>query len=62
MVMCRAYPVKKPVPADRVTTASCCDGESFVDCPQYREALERAERKAATGDGLTQAQRKRARP
>ena len=27
MVFCRAYPVKKPVPIDRVTTASTCEGE-----------------------------------
>ena len=42
MLLCRAYPLKKPVPVDRVTTASCCDGDSFRECPLYREALARA--------------------
>ncbi len=46
MVFCRAYPVKKPVPIDRVTTASTCEGE-FKECPLFREALSRAERSAA---------------
>jgi hypothetical protein len=42
VVYCRAYPVKKPVPIDRVTTASTCEGEAFKGCPLFREALERA--------------------
>ncbi len=44
MVFCRAYPVKKPVPIDRVTTASTCEGEGFKGCPLFREALVRAGR------------------
>ena len=48
MVFCRAYPVKKPVPIDRVTTASHC-GEGFEECPLFREAIEHA-RKAATDE------------
>ena len=43
MVFCRAYPVKKPVPIDRVTTASTCEGE-FKECALFRDALSRAER------------------
>ena len=39
MVFCRAYPVKKPVPIDRVTTASTCEGEGFKECPLFRDAL-----------------------
>ena len=46
MVFCRAYPVKKPVPIDRVTTASTCEGE-FKECPLFRDALARTERPAA---------------
>src|SRR5574338_1231369 len=46
MVSCRAYPVKKLVPIDRVTTANTCESESFKACPLFREALERAERSA----------------
>jgi hypothetical protein len=49
MVFCRAYPVKKPVPVDQVTTASTCEGE-FRECPLYREALDRAERSASEDD------------
>jgi hypothetical protein len=44
VVYCRAYPVKKPVPIDRVTTASTCEGEGFKGCPLFRDALERAGR------------------
>jgi hypothetical protein len=42
VVFCRAYPVKKPVPIDRVTTASTCEGDAFKGCPLFRDALERA--------------------
>jgi hypothetical protein len=41
MVFCRAYPVKKLVPVDRVTTASTCGADAFSTCPLYREALTR---------------------
>ena len=49
MVFCRAYPVKKPVPIDRVTTASTCEGE-FGECSLYREALARAGKSATEDD------------
>lgn len=64
MLRCRAYPVKKPVPVDRVTTASCCDGESFHECPSYQEALARAAGgdERSTGDDLSQVGPKGARP
>jgi hypothetical protein len=54
MVFCRAYPVKKPVPVDQVTTASRCEGE-YRECPLYRDALERVERSAAVDDDPTPA-------
>jgi hypothetical protein len=38
MVFCRAYPVKKPVPLDRVNTASTCEGDAFSTCPLYADA------------------------
>lgn len=41
MSFCRAFPVKKLVPSDRVVTASPCDGECFGECPVYREAMAR---------------------
>jgi hypothetical protein len=46
MVFCRAYPVKKLVPVDRVTTASSCETGGFCDCLLYREAQALAERSA----------------
>ena len=49
MVFCRAYPVKKLVPIDRVTTASTCEGE-YCDCPLFKEALARAGREHDTAD------------
>jgi hypothetical protein len=52
MVFCRAYPVKKPVPIDRVTTASTCEGE-FKECPLFRDALSRAERTEARDETPT---------
>jgi hypothetical protein len=44
VVYCRAYPVKKPVPIDQVTTASTCTGDAFCACALYRDALTRAGR------------------
>ncbi len=41
MSFCAAFPVKKLVPSDRVVTDSACDGEAFVACPVFREALAR---------------------
>ncbi|HET6437287.1 MAG TPA: hypothetical protein VFG59_04455 [Anaeromyxobacter sp.] len=46
MVFCRAYPVKKLVPLDRVTTANTCESDGFKECPLFREALARLERSA----------------
>jgi hypothetical protein len=51
MVFCRAYPVKKPVPIDQVTTASTCEGE-FRECPLFKEALARAGKSAAEDEHL----------
>jgi len=54
MVFCRAYPVKKPVPIDQVTTASSCEG-AYRECPLFKEALARADRSAAEDDHLNPA-------
>jgi hypothetical protein len=62
MLLCRAYPVKKPVPVDRVTTASCCDGDSYRECPLYQEAVSRAEGGRKAGDDLSHQGPKGARP
>ena len=40
MVFCRASPVKKLVPSDRITTASTCEGDCYRACPLYREVEE----------------------
>ncbi len=48
MVFCRAYPVKKLVPLDRVTTECRCEGDAFKACPLFAGALEQARR--AAGD------------
>jgi len=42
MVYCQASPVRKPIPSDRISTASTCDGDAYRGCPLYREALARA--------------------
>jgi hypothetical protein len=42
VVFCRAVPVRKFVPTDRLTTASTCEGDCFDRCPTYRETLEHA--------------------
>jgi hypothetical protein len=52
MSFCRAYPVKKLVPSDRVITESRCDGESYESCPVFREVLVRL---AEPARDLTQA-------
>ncbi len=54
MVFCRAYPVKKPVPVDQVTTASTCEG-AFESCPLFCEALARAKRSASADEPTTPA-------
>ncbi len=46
MVFCRAYPVHKPVPLDRVTTASTCAGQGFEECPLFKDAVAKARRAA----------------
>jgi hypothetical protein len=50
MVFCRAYPVRKLVPIDRVTTASSCDGDCYQACSLYTEAAARSWRGAVTED------------
>jgi hypothetical protein len=38
MLFCDAYPVKKPLPLDRIATADPCLGD-FNACPLFREAM-----------------------
>ena len=44
MVYCRASPVRKYVPSDRLTSAGCCQGDQYGECSLYRESLAGAER------------------
>ncbi len=39
MLFCRAYPVKKPLPRDRVAASSPCVGDGFERCPFFQERL-----------------------
>jgi hypothetical protein len=43
MVSCNAYPIKKMVPRDRITTATRCFEGHFRDCPLYQEIMARIE-------------------
>jgi hypothetical protein len=45
MLLCRAYPVKKPLPRDRVV-ASPCLGDGFSRCPFFQERLPADEKPA----------------
>jgi len=54
MVFCKAYPVKKAVPLDRVTTASRCGG-GYEECPLFKEALEHARAAAVDEDDFPSA-------
>ncbi len=45
MVFCRAYPVKKLVQVDQVTTSNTCETDcAFQDCPLFKDARARVER------------------
>jgi hypothetical protein len=39
MVYCRASPVRKYMPADRMTAVGPCQGDDYGKCPLYRESL-----------------------
>ncbi len=41
MLFCRAYPVKKMVPLDRLASANPCLGGEFQECPLFKELSER---------------------
>jgi hypothetical protein len=51
MVFCRAYPVKKLVPIDQVTTANSCETDcAFHDCALFKDARGRVERSVEAAD------------
>jgi hypothetical protein len=41
MLYCQAYPIKKPVPLDRIVSAEPCLGGAFETCPLYKDVLAR---------------------
>ena len=41
MLFCRAYPVKKMVPLDRLASVNPCLGGDFSNCPLFRELSEK---------------------
>lgn len=43
VAFCRAYPVKKMVPSDRLQANCICTCEGFEDCPLFREIMARVE-------------------
>ena len=48
MSFCRAYPVKKLVPSDRLDAGGRCADEAFCCCPVYREAMAKVEAERAS--------------
>jgi len=41
VAFCRAYPVKKMVPSDRIQANCVCTREGFEDCGMFREIMAR---------------------
>ncbi len=39
VAFCRAYPVKKMVPSDRLQANCICTCEGFEECPLFRELM-----------------------
>jgi hypothetical protein len=43
VAFCRAYPVKKMVPSDRIQANCVCTSERYEDCRLFREVLAKME-------------------
>lgn len=54
VAFCRAYPVKKMVPSDRLQANCICTCEGFDDCPLFREIMAKVEGANAAG-GIAEA-------
>ena len=50
VAFCRAYPVKKMVPSDRIQAHCVCTSETFDDCPLFREVMARLDSAKATAE------------
>jgi hypothetical protein len=55
VAFCRAYPVKKMVPSDRLQANCICTCEGFEDCPLFREVMAKLHGAEAAG-GTTEAE------
>jgi hypothetical protein len=51
VAFCRAYPVKKMVPSDRLQTNCICTCEGFEDCLLFREVMAKLENVEGAGPG-----------
>ncbi len=54
VAFCRAYPVKKMVPSDRMQANCICTCEKFDDCPVFREVIAKVEHARSSANGGTQ--------
>jgi hypothetical protein len=54
VAFCRAYPVKKMVPSDRLQANCICTCERFDECSLFREIMARLDNgKGSTGESET---------
>jgi len=49
VAFCRAYPVKKMVPSDRIQGDCICTCETFNDCLLFKEVMAKMEGGASDG-------------
>jgi hypothetical protein len=51
VAFCRAYPVKKMVPSDRIQANCICTCDGFEDCAMFREIMARMGASCPTANG-----------
>jgi hypothetical protein len=52
VAFCRAYPIKKMIPTDRIHGNCVCTCESFHDCSLFQEIMARIEgAQSGSGEG-----------
>jgi len=50
MLYCGAFPIRKMLPKDRMTTACMCTGQDYQSCPFFQEVLARVREDLAAED------------
>jgi hypothetical protein len=50
VAFCRAFPVRKMIPSDRLNTTCVCTHEGFEDCMLFREVMAKLESGKPAGD------------